>query len=140
MHTQTLSLIHIYHRLRWDDGYIPYTVGRWDVSRTIAQIYANFIAIYTKGSEKTAFLRAYHRNVIDLNEMNAPTVSDRSTSSLQCPIVQHRNNGGGPFTRCALRRAFFYSEFLVNERKQRALQRCTPVSYTHLDVYKRQCI
>ena len=84
------------YRLRWDDGYIPYT----DVSRTIAQICANFTAIYTKGSEKSSLLRVYHRNVIDLNEMNTPTVNDRSTSSLQCPIVQHRNNGGGSLTRC----------------------------------------
>ena len=110
-----------YHRLRWDDGYIPYT----DVSRTIVQICANFTAINTKWSEKAAFLRVYHRNVIDLNEMNAPTASDRLTSSLQCPIVQHQDNSGGTFTRCALRRAFFYSEWLVNVRKQRALQRCT---------------
>ena len=73
-----------YHRLRWDDGYIPYT----DMSRTIAQISSNFTTMYTKGSEKAAFLHVYHRNVINLNEMNAPTAN--------------------------------------------------AVSYTHLDVYKRQ--
>ena len=95
-----------YHRLRWDDGNVSYK----DMVRTVVQICSRFSVLYSKGLEKTNFLRQYHGNVIDLNDLFAPCVRRTFFSSIvQCPILQHQQRPG---VQCALRNALFYTDWL----------------------------
>ena len=92
-----------YHRLRWDEGNVPFE----DIVPLIVHICSRFTVLYTKGLEKTNFLRQYHGNVIDLNDLSAPCARKTLFSpNLQCPVSQHQQL---PNAECALHNALFYA-------------------------------
>lgn len=102
-------LVKHYHRLRWNDGNVPYK----DMVRIVAQICSEFSVIYTKGLEKTNFIRQYyhHGDVIDLNDMNAPVVSRSYKPTVKCPVSHHST------LHCPLRKALFYANWLKEQCK-----------------------
>lgn len=57
-----------YYRLRWNAGNVPYN----DMVCIIVEICSRFWVLCTKGLEKLDFLRQYHGNVRDLNDLFAP--------------------------------------------------------------------
>lgn len=112
-----------YHRLSWDDGNVPYT----ELMLTIVDICSHFSVLYTKGLEKTNFLRQYHGNVIDLNDLFAPCVSRSFFSSImQCPVSQHQQK----HAQCALHNALFYASW---RREKEKIDHTSSVSgYKHI--------
>ncbi|MGP1917392.1 MAG: hypothetical protein ACTS6P_02225, partial [Candidatus Hodgkinia cicadicola] len=98
-----------YHRLRWDDGNVPYK----DLIRTVVKICSRFSVVYTKGSEKATFLRQYHGNVIDLDDLFAPCSINKRTSIQMCPAPQHHQQKQ-PVAQCALYNALFYASWRRN--------------------------
>ena len=103
-------LQHYYHRLCWDDGNVPYK----DMVPTIVQICSGFPVLYTKGLEKTNFLKQYHHNVLDMNVLFAPCVRRTSFfSNIQCPVsLHHQQQQQQPSVQCALHNALFYADWL----------------------------
>lgn len=98
-----------HHRIRWNDGNVPYK----DMVRIVADICSNCSTIFTKGFEKTNFLRQlyHHGEFTDMNDIGAPVVPTSFVPVAQCP-VPHRQPVSTPSIYCALRKALFYAEWL----------------------------
>lgn len=96
-----------HHRIRWNDGNVPYK----DLVRIVSQTCSDFSTVYTKGSEKTTFLRQYHGEVIDLDNIQAPAVPSSFKPSVQCPVPHHQPDTT-PLFHCALRKALFYADWI----------------------------
>jgi len=105
MYRDVSWLEHNYHKIRWDQGDLIYT------DALLASYLQNYTTIYTKGREKTQFLKRLHDNVLTMPEdIQKPdyTMFENSWCFSVCKIHNKSSNG-----RCALFSAYHYLTILM---------------------------
>lgn len=105
-------LQHKLHGISWSEGVVDYTL----LPSTIHDVCSTYSTVFTKGLEKARFLSAFHRDVVDLNDINAPTYdySIIGDTSLRCNVTKHgyTNDQHKCVYKCALNKAYFYTIWL----------------------------
>lgn len=87
-----------YHCISWDSGECDYSES------LISSLLADYSVIYTKGCEKSVFLKRFHNNVLTLNtKIPKPGLEHY----LECPAHTHGH--------CALQSAVFYMNYLLDQ-------------------------
>lgn len=88
-----------YHKISWDEGDFPY---RANMIRTLCN---PFTVIYTRGREKAEFLRKFHNDVRELDDLPCNEInglcSCKGTHRFSCSLPQH-NSADDCKVKCAM--------------------------------------
>lgn len=89
-----------YHKIAWEEGDYPYK------ARVIRNLCKDFTTIYTRGREKAQFLRKFHTDVRELDDLlcngNNLICSCKGTHRLACSLPQHNLEYGDSDIKCAM--------------------------------------
>lgn len=90
------------HHVKWDEKGVPYDES------LIKFLCKPFPVIYTKGLEKTKFLREFHTDVRDIAQYCVTAPSEPVV--VNCMLTRHKHDLN---SKCALRSALHYHDCLI---------------------------
>lgn len=88
-----------FHMIKWSEGGIAYD------ERLVRNLLKPFSIVYTKGLEKSVFLKEFHCNVVEITEN-----LECKDCFVHCILPKHKDDAA----KCALRSAVGYYEALHN--------------------------